>query len=128
MAFAYSETEIIKALLPVTNEGNATINLVGLNRAPGGDKQPTDADTRWIFRLQAWLIAKMSYRNWQVAPSTEMANQIGLTAAGTGFYSVWMTVFAGVSEVKIAIQQQFPNTYFATDVTGIRIVRPNGIV
>jgi hypothetical protein len=124
--------DILQVIQPVNNlvqaEATLTINLMGLNRRPGGAVNPTDADTRWIFRLEAWIIAKRSLRNWQSAPSAAMANQIALTAKGHGFYSIWMNVFAGEVMVLDEIRNEFPNTYYVHNAGGARIVRPGGII
>jgi hypothetical protein len=129
LTYKYSEKDII---VPVANgiaaEAAATITLVGLNRNPGTPNVPTDADSRWIFRFQAWFIAKSSLENWNKKPSTEMAYQIALTAKGTGFYSIWMTVFDGVTQVQDAIRNEFPNTYSSADAAGNRVVRAGGII
>lgn len=129
LAFIYSEQHIIQPSNTVVQiQSQATIQLMGLDRKPGGPNLPTKADSRWIFRLQAWLIAKRSYRNWQSNPTQAMADQIALTAKGVGFYSTWMTVFNGVDLVTNAICIEYPNVYKEIDFQGNRTVRPNGII
>jgi hypothetical protein len=129
LAYIYSPLQIIQ---PVNNavhaQSTSTINLMGLDRKPGGPNFPTAADSRWIFRIQAWLIAQRSLRNWNAAPSQQMADQIALTAFGTGFYSIWMTVFINDQIVLNAIRLQFPNTYFLHNAAGHRVIRPTGII
>ncbi|RYY99886.1 MAG: HNH endonuclease [Chitinophagaceae bacterium] len=128
ISFTYSLLNVIEHVNGRAQaEAIATIDLMGLNRRPGGHTEPTEADTRWIFRLQAWVIAKKSYRNWQSAPSVAMANQIALTALGTGFYSIWTTVFKSEVQVLQALQSTFPNTYKAM-AGGVRVVRANGVI
>lgn len=129
LAFRYSEQFVIQpANTPVQAQAQATIDLMGLDRKPGGPNRPTEADSRWIFRLQTWLIAKRSLKNWQTNPSNAMADQIALTAHGQGFYSIWMTVFAGIAEVTDAIRREYKNTFYEFDADGNRTVRPGGII
>ena len=128
LVFKYSDTIEVVANSIVNKEAAATIDLMGLDRRPGSAQLPTYADSRWIFRLQTWLVAKNSLANWQSAPSPAMATQIGLTAKGFGFFSVWLTVFAAERDVLAEIFAAFPNTYTDTDLNGNRIVRPNGII
>lgn len=129
LAFVYSELNVIE---PKNNgirrEGRATIDLTGLDRGPNGLNLPTDADSRWIFRIQAWLVAKLSRENWNKRPSPEMADQIAKTAIGTGFFSIWMKIFEDTPQVQSEIKNQFPNTYSTEDALGQRIVRPSGII
>lgn len=129
LAFAYSETDEIQPVAgQVANQARATIRLMGLDRRPGGIHPPTDSDSRWIFRLQAWLVAKRSFDNWNSSPTQEMASQIALTASGHGFFSVWMKVFENVPEVQDAIRNEFPGTYFEFEPNGSRSKRPNAII
>lgn len=129
LAFVYSEQHTMQpAATSVQANAQATIDLMGLDRKPGGLNAPTDADSRWIFRLQAWLIAKSSLRNWHINPTQAMAEQIALTAYGHGFYSIWVTVFSGIEPVIVAIRKEYKSTYFQVDTNGHRTQRPNGII
>lgn len=129
LAFSYSEQFVIQPATPaIQPQAQATINLMGLDRKPGGPNLPTEADSRWIFRLQAWLIAKSSLNNWHTNPTQAMADQIALTAYGHGFYSIWMTVFNDVPIVINAIRNEYRSTYFQLDAAGNRTIRQNGII
>lgn len=129
IAFEYSKTGKISAgNTRVKVEAEATINLMGLDRTPGMINEPSKADSRWISRLQVWLIAKQSYQNWIEKPIPEMASQISLTAMGTGFYSIWCKVFEQQSSVLDQIRNRFPGTHFNMDPEGNRLPRPNGII
>ncbi len=129
LAFKYSEHNVIEPTISIIeNEAEESIRLMGLNRRPGGLNRPTEADSRWLLRIEAWRIAKLSLANWRKVPIPEMAEQIALTALGTGFYSIWVTVFAGIPEVLTEIKMKFPNTYNDLDLAGIRIVRAGGII
>lgn len=128
-AFDYNEANVIQPRIGsvVTIEATATINLMGLNRYPGGPNPPTAADSRHIHRIDAWRLAKYSLANWQEAPSPAMARQIGIAAGGVGFYSVWVTVFAGTDDVINEIVAKFSGTY-TVNVGGVRAVRAGGVI
>ena len=129
LAFVYTEKHTIQpTVTSVQANAQATIDLMGLDRKPGGTNVPTEADSRWIFRLQAWLIAKSSLKNWHINPTQAMADQIALTAYGHGFYSIWITVFEGIEPVTNAIRKEYQSTYFQVDANGNRIRRPKGII
>jgi hypothetical protein len=57
-----------------------------------------------------------------------MAHQIGLTAKGYGFYSVWKTVFQNEPEVLPEIERHFVGTYNLVDMAGVPISRTNGLI
>lgn len=87
--------------VPIQNNAKALIDLVGLDRYPGNENEPTEADTRWILRDEALIVAKNSYNNWYLIKSETdtgspiriiMAQQIAQTSL-IGFYSVWCKVF-----------------------------------
>lgn len=127
LAFEYNEAT---AIVPRTGTGvdieaTATIDLMGLDRYPGGPIPPTLADSRHIHRLDAWRVIKLSLANWQELPEPAMARQIGIAAGKTGFYSAWMTVFAGIDDVLDQIVASFTGTYTASDATGVRLIRSN---
>jgi len=132
LAFNYSEVDVIipKPTLtaPLTAYAEATINLMGLDRKPGGTNEPTDADTRWVIKDQAWSSAKLSYNNWIKLPVQEMAEQIGITSL-VGNYSIWREVFKNVPMVLTEID----NAYLQYGLfkqynpgTTVRIVRATG--
>lgn len=111
LAFDYGEVEFIRpAAGPTADAALATIDLMGLDRRPGGPNKPSKADARWIHRLEVWRIAKRSLYNWHALPHREMAEQIALTAAGSGFYSIWTYVFREVEEVLPLIREKFNGT------------------
>ncbi|RMG26845.1 MAG: HNH endonuclease [Bacteroidetes bacterium] len=115
LAFEYNEIYIIRPhnQLPdqVRQYAHHTINLMGLNRRPGSENEPTPGDRRWQQRLEVWNIAKESLKDWEASSTDAMAQQIARTAAGHGFYSVWLTVFREVQTVLEHINQIFPGTY-----------------
>lgn len=132
LAFVYSEQNIIEVKLSLTHTqascASNTISLMGLDRFPGGVNAPTEADTRWISRLEAWDMAKDSLLDWKAQPNSSMAKCIARTALGFGHYSIWLTVFDVVPEVCKEIVKAFKGTYTAIDENGNRIVRNNAVI
>ncbi|WP_332632545.1 HNH endonuclease [Halalkalibacter flavus] len=87
-----------------------TIKLCGLNREPGSETPPTDKDTRWGSRLQAWDVALASLNNWTAEPTPNMASQIALCAMGHGHFSIWMEIFKDYKVVIEELIKVFPGT------------------
>jgi hypothetical protein len=103
-----------------------TLELTGLDREPGHRKL-TNKDRRWIKRRQAWQMAALSLDHLQRKPSEEMREQIILLAKGTGFWSVWMTVFSGDADMRRRLVVGFVGTEaecFDAEMNPIR--RPAG--
>lgn len=134
LVFSYSETNVIEPVgslsAQLINFANATIDLMGLDRVPGGVNEPTEADTRWIIRQQAWDKAKKSYNNWGKLPDPVLAHQIGITSLD-GNYSIWCEVFKNEPDVLIEID----NAYIAyglfkqiNNTTNARVLRNNGLI
>lgn len=88
----------------------ATIQLTGIDRHLSSLNQPTEADSRWRHRDDAWMIAARSYDNWIKVPTDEMLVQVILTAQGTGFFSVWIIIFENELRIKDALINAFPGT------------------
>lgn len=131
-AFSYDEIDIIKpktGLPPAIKQAAIdTIDLMGLNRAFAPKcPTPTEADTRWRSKIEAWDKAKRSLGNWNAHPSPEMAKQIGSTATG-GHFSIWCTVFANEPEVIKAIIAEYKGTYTLRNTSGIRVTRTGGTI
>ncbi|MCX7086469.1 MAG: HNH endonuclease [Methylococcales bacterium] len=70
-----------------------TLDLTGLDREPTHPKL-TKKDRRWTKRNEAWGKAERAKANLHKSPSETLREQIIDTATSTGFWSVWMTVFA----------------------------------
>lgn len=134
LVFEYDECSVISSkptLSPqLTAKANATISLMGLDRKPGDVVPPSDADTRWRSRKEAWDEAKMSLHNWAQAPCPPMANQIGICALQSGHYSIWRTVFENVPMVLDEIDRKYSakGLFKQYDANGRRIVRPSGLI
>lgn len=132
LAFAYDEINVISpepTLSPaLQTKATATINLMGLNRYPGGIVEPTEADTRWRSRKEVWDLAKRSIIKWRNAPIPDMAEQIALVSIG-GHYSIWMEVFRGEQAVLDAIDAEYRRKgLFKNYTNGIRDVRVGGLI
>ncbi|QZE15889.1 HNH endonuclease [Halosquirtibacter laminarini] len=96
LAFIYSESDTIEpnanCSAQIQTLAQNCIDLMGLNRYPGGPNQPTFADTRWRSRKEAWDLAHESYNDWMEAPINAMARSIAKISLN-GHYSIWMEVF-----------------------------------
>lgn len=103
-----------------------TLELTGLDRRPG-HPQYSDSDLRWDDRRKAWDKAQHSKRNLQTTDTLSMRDQVVKTATSEGFWSVWMTVFAGDVDMKRRFCEAFPGTAsdcFDNDYNPVR--RPGG--
>jgi hypothetical protein len=61
-------------------------------------------------RMEIWLIAQDSKNDLQANPSDAFRRQIARTAAGHGFFSIWMTVFADDRAVRKLLIAEFQGT------------------
>jgi hypothetical protein len=86
-----------------------TLELTGVDREPG-HPDLTDRDTRWIKRREAWGKALHALDRLTKCPTPHMREQIVDTATSTGFFSVWMTVFAADADMRIRFINAFPGT------------------
>ncbi len=133
LAFKYSEENGIqvKEGLPDEQEESArkTILLMGLDRYPGGENEPTEADTRWRSRKEAWDLAQKAYNDWTEAPIPQMAKAIARTSL-CGHYSIWTEVFKNVPEVLGELDNVYreKGLFKKYDNEGNRIVRERGII
>ena len=93
--------------LPDADRGKAEklFELVGLGRRPRDN--PRASDLRWIRRRRAW--GKALFARERVQEASEI-DWVILLAEETGFWSVWMTVFADNPEVSARLQSSFPGT------------------
>ena len=79
--------------------------LVGLGRRPTND--PCDRDPRWRKRREAWGKAIYARREVEAGGDVDMAIVL---AKATGFWSVWMTVFADHPRICERLRRCFPGT------------------
>lgn len=134
LVFDYSEIFIItpkvKLVPSLDIKAQKTIKLMGLDRVPGGDVEPTKADTRWRSRQEIWSLAKKSFTNWKKAPIEVMAFQIANTALSSGHYSIWCNIFETEQMVldKIDAIYRTKGLFKEFDISGKRRVRTNGLI
>ncbi|QZT37865.1 HNH endonuclease [Halosquirtibacter xylanolyticus] len=132
LAFEYSQANVIQAKsnLPanIQSLANSTIDLMGLDRIPGGVNEPTEADTRWISRQVAWNQASDALNRWNQAKIQVMAEQIASNAKSTGHYSIWIEVFKNEAMVITEIDNQYKQIalYKQLNRQGNRIIRYGG--
>jgi len=102
------------------------IQMVGLDRLPTNDSQAKDL--RWNDRREAWDKATR-YRANYVKGGIEVQTIVDLCVEG-GHWSIWMTVFAGIKDFRLALIAAFPGTQQAMcfDLNGESIARPGGQV
>ena len=132
LVFEYSQVNVVEAKTGCTQIikkiAKNTIQLMGLDRVPGGSHEPTVSDTRWRSREETWTKAKESYNNWNQLKLQQMADQIAITASTSGHYSIWMEVFKAEQMVLDAIDAIYKDKglYKEFDQHGTRVIRPNG--
>lgn len=101
------------------------IDLCALNRVPGSPTPPTSRDVRWMYRREAWNKARRTLNHWRACPTDPMKETIADLARETGFFSVWMEVFAGEPEMRRKFIEVFPGTdgnSFDADTNPVRRV------
>jgi hypothetical protein len=133
LAFDYDEARVVypkPTLLPeVAAKASATISLTGLDRNPAGPHEPTEADTRWRSRKEAWDVAKFNLSRWKIAPIKPMAEVIARCALTSGHYSIWMKVFEAeplvLDEIDCIYRKKGLFKEFLPG-TATRVVRANG--
>lgn len=128
--FDYEETGEVVATGggAITAMAQNTLDLVGLNpivNAQTDDAVLFSALERTSQRVETWKIAKevkIDYDNGEVN-----INAITKLAQATGFFSIWMKAFEGISPVRNALIQNFVNTANdCFDVNGVSITpRPD---
>jgi uncharacterized protein (TIGR02646 family) len=105
-----ARVQVNPALEPDEQEAaQRTLTLVGLDRVPPED--PRRRDQRWLKRDSAWRIAEGSLANLRRSDTDAMREQIVLTATQTGFFSVWMTVFADDTDMRRRFIEAFLGTH-----------------
>ena len=109
-AFEYLPDGIVRVRddLPEPEGGKARrlFELVGLGCRPAGD--PCARDLRWRDRREAWRQAE--HARQRVEDGAAVIDEVIGLAKAVGFWSVWMTVFAGQPHVCRLLRQGFPGT------------------
>lgn len=110
-AFHYSEGGIVTIIEGVkwTEKARATLELVGLDKTPS-DATLQASDLRWEERREVWDIATGAKEDLKNNPSDAMRRMIITSAKGTGFWSVWMSVFQDDHDMKQRLIEAFQGT------------------
>jgi uncharacterized protein (TIGR02646 family) len=112
-AFQYEKDRAPQVADNLTDEkqqiAQNTLELTGLDRERGHPKF-SRKDKRCDKRNEAWAKAERAKFNLSRLPIDEMREQIIDTATSTGFWSVWMTVFADDVEMRRRLIDAFCGT------------------
>lgn len=113
-AFEYSSNGIVRVSGELCGErrdqAQRLLELIGLNHFPRRNHGivPRTKDLRWLDRKKAWQKAEIirnRFENGHVDIET-----IVMFAKENGFWSVWMTVFNGVPDVRRLLRRAFAGT------------------
>ena len=128
-AFTYSEGGLIRPSTELNAElqskAKATIELTGLDKCPLSN--PKASDRRWINRREVWNIAVRAKDRLSRNDYDDFRDQIVDTMTGHAYWSIWMTVFQGDSDML----QRFIEALAGTardcfDERGMPLPRPGG--
>lgn len=90
------------------------VSLVNLERHKSGSgRKPTRRDKRWSQRDEVWRLAEIKKAELSQASPRALVkdmNNVVQIALGFGFFSVWMTVFDDVPEIKGRLVSAFKGT------------------
>lgn len=116
-AFEYVSSGAIKAtatLGPAIEEkSKRTLWLTGLDKLPTDLHEEAEfqaALERWQQRLLAWKAAKRALERIHSNDSEVLRATVADFAHATGFFSVWMTVFADDADMRRRFIEIFPGT------------------
>jgi uncharacterized protein (TIGR02646 family) len=125
--------EVIPGLATeLTERALRLLNLIGLDRhrlAPAGHR-PAPRDKRWKDREQVWALAED--QKFKLAQFPENVRPLARclildAAAGYGFFSVWMTVFAEDRDIRLGLIVRMAGTApDCFDADGLAVARPGG--
>jgi uncharacterized protein (TIGR02646 family) len=129
-AFRYEKDralQIALSLNPVQQKiAQETLELTGLDRERGHPKF-SKKDRRCDKRNEAWGKAERAKSSLQATSTDSMREQIIDTATSTGFWSVWMTVFQGDTDMRQRLINAFTGTSLACfDINTQPIQRAGG--
>lgn len=112
-AFTYLPDGTIQPALAGDVIAANTLALTGLDRSV---RQVFDENGRLIAadritqRMEAWLTARRAKDRLRRNPNEDLKDTIVELAAKEGFFSIWMTVFADVPEMRRRFIEAFPGT------------------
>jgi uncharacterized protein (TIGR02646 family) len=135
LALTYSEGGFVRIAPGLDtsqhNSARALIDLVGLDRHDArGWPRPSPRDQRWQQREEIWTTALECLRIFKrLECSPDAMTLVVDVAKGYGFFSVWMTVFDGHPEVRIALIEALPGSAKnCFDDSGAALSRPGGVI
>lgn len=112
-AFAYRPDGVVEPRQAGDQMALATLELTGLEKAV---RQVFDENGRLVAtdrisqRMEVWLTADRARSHFLAKPSAELLETILDLARSEGFFSVWMTVFADMPEMRHRLIDAFPGT------------------
>lgn len=108
-SFEYLPDGIVKVREDISEQdrvrAEGLFELVGLGRRPSND--PCARDLRWRKRRAAWRKAEFARNKFEQGADIDLVVKL---AKATGFWSVWMTVFAAHPRIRDRLRQCFPGT------------------
>lgn len=121
-AFNYSEDGRMYAARSIgkrlRRKANRTIRLLGLDKYPGGYREPTDRDLRWNDRRMEWMKASQC-KNELAHLDTPRQRQLIVALASNGIFSVWWAVFSSDPDMRSRLRGAFvgtcPNSFDAKE-------------
>ena len=97
-----------------TAAASATLDLVGLNKKIREQANPNEAAVatdRAARRMHAWTTALESKVNVDSTPGNQVVRDMTVSlATATGFFSIWMRVFAEDADMRRRLIEAFPGT------------------
>jgi hypothetical protein len=129
-AFTYDVSGRVEVNAKLSNRERAlaasTMALVGLDRNPSSSPPSTILDRRWKLRYEAAQVATQSLKNLSIVNHPVMRDQIVTTAVAQGFWSIWLTAFAGDTDMTRRLVNAFPGTALHCWKAGKLRRRPGG--
>lgn len=139
-AYDYSQGGFVTVASGLTatmsRKADKLMTLVGLDRHQDASyPRPASGDQRWLQREEAWTLAEECQSDLTDtlanAPASEaiVRGLIVKIAINKGFFSVWMTVFAGDAVMRADLVQAFTGTAAdCFDAQMAAVKRPGGRV
>ncbi len=93
---------------PIQKRVQNMVDLVGLDRLPGHPRYSTQ-DKRWEYRMNSFTLASRYLNDYQNG-SIKVQTIIDLVLS-RGFWSVWMQIFKGETDVENELIAVFKSTF-----------------
>jgi uncharacterized protein (TIGR02646 family) len=106
-----------------------TLFLMGLDKVPGGYREPTDKDYRVQDRREEFRVASTMLEGLLEHDTARQRNRIVAYATSKRMFSIWMQVFKDYPDIVTQLILRFLGTaQNAFDVTGRPVHRPGGLL